>query len=505
MKLCRTLAQRCVLRRFFSDKLKSGIRGIQCASNIPAAVVSPEGFIGCISEALQTHSGYSEKELRNRSVYDLIQGEQAQQWCRRAHRDIIENKYDMLRREFYFLKKDGNTMPLDTILIAVRSARGKLLYIRYILQDLTQSKRNEQKLSELVLRFSLIMKSGNMFPWHYNLENGKISIPEEYQKHADFRQTNYKLEDFAEKVHSGDWPALSEDIRKLREGTLERFNREIKVNVYGRGYIWCSLTAVVHEYYPDRRPKSLLGFLIIIQAHKDAELRLARALEKAEESDHLKTRLLANFSHEIRTPLNIITGFASLSAENGNDPQTKEYLAILRENSDRFLSMIDKAIILSQIESENRDIPEGNADWDMMTDILHARYSRNLNGHIRFLIRTDPAAPRRIPLDPDLLGHVLNNLLENAFNNTEKGTVSLYYSVRGKSGYFRVADTGAGIPSEKLGIIFERFEKLDPSRPGLGLGLTICKAIAEKAGGTITVSSVQGQGSEFTFTFPLPY
>lgn len=97
---------------------------------------------------------------------------------------------------------------------------------------------------------------------------------------------------------------------------------------------------------------------------------------------------------------------------------------------------------------------------------------------------------------------ILNNFISNALKNTVQGHIEVCYEMDTDSIRISVSDTGCGIPPEKLGMIFERFEKVDSFAQGAGLGLSICKSIVEKMNGVITVDSTMGVGSTFTVELP---
>ena len=113
-----------------------------------------------------------------------------------------------------------------------------------------------------------------------------------------------------------------------------------------------------------------------------------------------------------------------------------------------------------------------------------------------------PQEIRQIEHDPMRIKQILNNFISNALKNTVQGHIEVYYETDTDGIRISVSDTGCGIPPDKLGMIFERFEKVDSFAQGAGLGLSICKSIVEKMNGVITVDSTMGVGSTFTVELP---
>ncbi len=236
---------------------------------------------------------------------------------------------------------------------------------------------------------------------------------------------------------------------------------------------------------------------------------LERALEKAEESERLKSAFLANMSHEIRTPMNGILGFIELINEPDIDgPDRLKFVDIVRKSGQRLLSTINDIVDISKIEAGEVRVNNGHVNVNNVLEELICFFSPEANTRNIQLV-SNPGLPHDKALifsDEKKIYGVLTNLIKNGLKFTEKGSVTVGYTKKDKNLEFFVRDTGIGIPRGRQNDIFRRFVQSDikDSRAlqGSGLGLSISKAYVELMGGTIWVNSEENTGSEFMFTIP---
>lgn len=231
-----------------------------------------------------------------------------------------------------------------------------------------------------------------------------------------------------------------------------------------------------------------------------AEEELRKAKEIAEKSSWMKTLFIQNMSHEIRTPLNSIVGFSAVLADLFTDQEDiKQYAVLIENNSNLLLKLISDILDISSLDND--------------TEIK--RFAINVNDccvnaveFVRPLFSPDIKLKFEPPCDqffinsnPERITQVLENLLNNASKFTRKGSVTLTYEVKEKEKQvlFTVTDTGIGIAANQQEHIFERFVKLDDFSQGTGLGLPICRIIAERLGGYLIVDKEYTQGTRFIF------
>ena len=228
---------------------------------------------------------------------------------------------------------------------------------------------------------------------------------------------------------------------------------------------------------------------------------LQSSKDKAEMSDNLKSAFLANMSHEIRTPLNAIVGFSHLITESDDAEERKTYYQIVEANNERLLQLINEILDLSKIESGTIEFSFGLTSLHNLCQEIHdAHIFRTPEGVQLVYEPSDESLP--IETDKNRVFQVISNLIGNAVKFTKEGSIKYGYELVDGQIVFHVTDTGTGIEPEKVGRVFERFAKLNNHAQGTGLGLSICKSIVERLGGQISVSSIVGVGTTFTFTLP---
>lgn len=233
------------------------------------------------------------------------------------------------------------------------------------------------------------------------------------------------------------------------------------------------------------------------------ELREARmAQARAEVANQNKTVFLANMSHEIRTPLNVIMGFSNLLATAQTEEERCAYAEVLENNCSLLLQLINDILDLSRIESGVMEFSEEPVELNALMSELAGSICMRMPSDEVALSCELPDEAYTVCTEKKLLTQVLINLLTNAVKFTDKGSIRLGYELRDGWVCFYVADTGTGIPAGQKEKIFERFVRLDTSKPGTGLGLAICHTIVERLGGSIWVESEEGCGSCFRFTIP---
>jgi signal transduction histidine kinase len=265
------------------------------------------------------------------------------------------------------------------------------------------------------------------------------------------------------------------------------------------------------------QPENKQLFLLIITditKSKHFSEELAKAKEKTEESDRIKSIFLKNISHEIRTPMNAIIGFTELlNIGELSADKRKEYLSIIKNKSKYMLSLIDDIAELSKFESGVFSFNKSETNLIKIFGELHSELEKEkyrLNKpHIELYLKLPHDHNIvNINTDPGRLQQVLHYLLDNAIKFTEKGYIQFGYELKdNKNLLFFVKDTGIGIPKEAQKHLFNRFrqkeETFDKYFNNTGLGLTISRSIVELLGGKIYVESTLGQGTSFYFTIPL--
>ncbi|MDE6655668.1 MAG: response regulator, partial [Anaeroplasmataceae bacterium] len=261
----------------------------------------------------------------------------------------------------------------------------------------------------------------------------------------------------------------------------------------------------------------LAGFRNIdemIRKEQEQKNVLSEALAQAQYANKAKTTFLNNMSHDIRTPMNAIIGFTSLAVTHiDNKEQIRGYLSKIMTSGNHLLSLINDVLDMSRIESGKVKIEEKeNSLPEIMHDLKTIVQADVKSKQLEFYIDTLDVTNETIICDKLRLNQVLLNLLSNAMKYTKPGgmvSVRVIQTAEAPEGYasykFSVKDTGIGMSPEFLKHVFEPFEREQTSTvsgiQGTGLGLAITKNIVDMMGGSITVESEVGKGSEFVVTF----
>ena len=247
-----------------------------------------------------------------------------------------------------------------------------------------------------------------------------------------------------------------------------------------------------------------------IAIRKRTEEELIAAKQRAEESNHLKTTLLANMSHEFRTPMNGILGFSNILESQVHDPDLRTYVGHIRRSGMRLLTTLNSIMDYSQLESGSMKVYLKDVDLSSLLRTLVPRFETYVLEK-KIQLNFHPSANPVAGLDHDLVVKAISNLIDNAIKFTSRGSVNIDLNIRYLEAnkpwaVIRISDTGIGITPDKLSLIFEEFrqgsEGYSRSYEGTGLGLTISNKIVALMNGKIEVESTLGMGSVFTVYFP---
>jgi PAS domain S-box-containing protein len=260
-------------------------------------------------------------------------------------------------------------------------------------------------------------------------------------------------------------------------------------------------------------PQRVSGAFADVTARIRLETELRAAKDAAEHAMQVKAAFLATMSHEIRTPMNGVLGMAELLLQSPLTNEQRENAETIRRSGDALLRIIDDVLDVSKIEAGKLTLESARFDLDAAVDDvaeLLAEKARARN--VRVVSILEAAVPQYVTGDVTRVRQILVNLVGNAVKFTENGDISIRVQLVSKEPSqlmlrFEVKDTGIGVSTDMLPLLFEPFVQGDSSTTrlfgGTGLGLTISKRLAEQMGGAIGVDSRPGYGSTFWFTVRL--
>jgi PAS domain S-box-containing protein len=302
-------------------------------------------------------------------------------------------------------------------------------------------------------------------------------------------------------------------IRAALRGEAQSFERTLQTAAGQIRQTWA-------QYVPDLHSQGrVLGFYALIvdvsplkaveERLREANAELERARDEAQAAVEAKSVFLSNMSHELRNPLTAIIGFAQLLGRGSNlDEVQRRYVGRILEASDALLATINDVLDFSKLEAGQMQIERRPANPSAVGEGALAMFELSMER--KGLARRFEAvrAPPELMIDDARVRQILVNLISNAVKFTVHGgvTVRCAYDARRHRLRYEVIDTGPGIPADGIRRLFQRFSQIDGSTSqaagGAGLGLAICKGLAEAMGGQVGVRSKVGQGSCFWLAIP---
>lgn len=243
---------------------------------------------------------------------------------------------------------------------------------------------------------------------------------------------------------------------------------------------------------------------------QNTELELQK--RELDQANQLKSTFLSNMSHELRTPLNSVialSGVLNRKLKNQIPDDEYSYLEVIERNGKHLLALINDILDISRIEAGREEIEITKFNVCQLVDDVVSMIKPQAELKNIQLLNASGNCKVSINSDPDKFRHILQNLIGNAVKFTEEGRVEIEVIAREAQLDIVVRDTGIGIMEAHQEHIFDEFRQADGSTSrrfgGTGLGLAIAKKYANLLGGTITVKSDSGKGSEFTLSLPLSY
>ena len=377
-----------------------------------------------------------------------------------------------------------------------------------------QRKQLKGELTELAkiqkrnVEYEFVIKAMRVSVWHVDTKTHTISYEQDFRdKSINWNQApeGSAYAEAAQLIDPRDSERVYAALDDICSGRTSDYHEIYRVSTpYSvRPFYWEESYATVAERDVDGKPTIIVGTSMRIDERKAMEEALVSARNKAEESDRLKSAFIANMSHEIRTPLNAIVGFTSILPDITDDTERKGLLDLVHENTQKLLRIIDDIVSISKVEAGQEELVMTAFELNTMLSDLMARYYADLHPGVE-MTTAFASDMENVTTDHNRLIEIMKHLLSNAMKFTAQGTITVGYN-KPEAGRIRiwVRDTGKGIAKEHQERVFERFFKVDEFIPGAGLGLSVCRTLAQSLGGLVGVESKLGEGSCFWVEIPI--
>ncbi|MGQ1891513.1 PAS domain S-box protein [Thermophagus sp. OGC60D27] len=505
------------------------------------------GKLSYISPSVKKISGYSYNEVVGKGLEEVVSKKSYEKIMSAMPERIVrfEKGDDSERVKSVFLEirhRGGGTVPVEVVTTLLTDKNNKVTSILGVGRDIRERLKAEDSLRKSEEKFRLLVENQNDLVVKVDKHGRFLYVSPSYCRL--FGRTKEELQNrkYIPMVHPDDRKATQEALKKLLKPPYQVTIEQRAMTRDGWRWLSWSDTAVFDK---SGEIKEIIGIGRDITERKVAEKALQKsrellerqnkeyaalneeymamneelskindelsvAIEKAEESEKLKTAFLQNMSHEIRTPLNAIIGFSEmLGMDYLTDDDRKEFTSIIVNSGRQLLELVNDILTISAIETHQDKLNLSLLNLNLLLRELHSVFSpktkaKGLELKVELGLPDDGCDIRSDELK---LRQIFINLLGNALKFTSEGEIEFGYK-KEDSGEILcyVRDSGVGISKDNQGKIFERFVQADstikPKYGGTGLGLSICKGHVEMLGGKIWLESTPGVGSVFYFTHP---
>ena len=472
--------------------------------------LAPDNSIIYISPSCKRISGFLPDEFSNNPqlLIDIVHPDDKHffdDFLRKGNTEIEEIK----SFDFRIVTKEKTTKWINHVYRKVYDDNGKYLGIRASNRDITERKIAEEELRNSEGRFRALFHESPDAVFVQNFDGIVLDV-----NPAGCKLHMMEKDDIIGKNVIDLVPDLHKDT--VTEEFPKWITGEISTQ-QGFSLTSTGLSVPVQINGSKFRYSGKDGLLFLVRditKIKETEDKLKKSVEKAEESDMLKSVFLANMSHEIRTPMNAIIGFSEiLSDQDLSKKERQEFINYITQGSNTLMNLIEDIIDITKIEAGQIKINFEECDVNNIMDELYATFikMKNMNGKQKLELRLNKPVVKEgftINTDPSRIRQILSNLIVNALKFTDEGFIEFGFTIVGENQIiFYVKDTGVGIPDDKKDMIFERFGQVDyhlsQNKKGTGLGLSISKKLSDLLGGDLTVESEVDKGSIFYLTLPI--
>jgi PAS domain S-box-containing protein len=392
---------------------------------------------------------------------------------------------------------------------------------------LTKNTRAEDKLRKTESLFSIVLSGINDGIFDYNFVNGTIHYSESYKAMLGYsaKELDSLPENLFTLIHPDDQPNAREVFEQYKEQQIDTYNNVFRMRHKDGHWLWVLARGVGVWDETGKNLQRLIGAHtdITIQKQREEELKyfieknqkqheeLIEAKEKAEAANQSKSDFLAAMSHEIRTPMNAVVGLTQLLCQTPLSDKQFEMVETLGINADILLHLVNDQLDISRIESGQVELEVQSFTFESICKMIHAIFNGQASAKGLVLSITNNVGHQAYIGDKMRLQQILINLVGNALKFTPQGSISITFDGEEASNgfthiYASITDTGIGIAPEKIPVIFDKYIQADKTISrrfgGSGLGLALCKSMAQLMGGDIDIASTSNKGSTFKLFLP---
>ena len=402
--------------------------------------------------------------------------------------------------------------------VSLRDKTGTALSITGYSTSIQKRKEVEQRLVESERQIKLLIEASGVVLWEWFITEDKIVSNNSFARlfgYADINEMPMSYTGMMTKmIHPDDLQLVATQIRDSFTSKDSGIDIECRLKNVSTGlFEWFNFKGSITEWDALNNPVKAAGFIFGIQARKEAEEKLARAKDVAENSLKIKRKFLANISHEIRTPLHAIIGLGEQVSDSELNSKQQVQIDMMNESAKGLLRIINDLLDYSRIEDGKLSFESVSFNLrEMLYTVYNLFEHTAVKKNLKLEYEVDASADELFIGDPLRLRQIITNIISNAIKFTEKGAVTIRYNILQETNtdcylLFTCADTGIGMSDEMKRKLFEDFSQEDESFQrkygGSGLGLSITRELVRFMGGLIEIQSEKNSGTTVTIKLPL--